>query len=270
MPEAVPENHEQHSLNDTIELTEHGQFKEQNPPQQSSEVDYETIGRLLLLRRPKSSYTDDEEAPGYCALYAVCSKHLKNEQKLCTAIGADGRLMPGLPRRRMGRCNEKLVADFQVIDMLVLRTEELFDECIEEAVKEERKAPRKFHSGTCSDEWPLLPYYDVTYTCFHRIRVVQLHCWKLAKCCQRVQRCRRQVDESKMAVQLNDLKKEVATKSAACQIHSYREYEKKRSRAYQKSSERNNAFIFDVDDVSALDDASAFSMAFFLAQIAHP
>lgn len=48
-------------------------------------------------------------------------------------------------------------------------------------------------------------------------------------------RCRRHIDESEMTVQLKKLKDEVITKSAACQIHSYNEYQKKHWKASQVS-----------------------------------
>uniref|UniRef100_A0A915CBG9 Uncharacterized protein n=1 Tax=Parascaris univalens TaxID=6257 RepID=A0A915CBG9_PARUN len=82
-----------------------------------------------------------EEVPGYCALYAACSKQLKHEQRSCMPTSAAGRLMPGLPRRRTGICNQLLVADFQALDILKLRVEQMFDDCVDEAVKEEKAIP---------------------------------------------------------------------------------------------------------------------------------
>lgn len=56
---------------------------------------------------------------GYCELYSTCIDQMKFVQRRCAEEhkelgGGDGRLLPGLPKRRFGACNTKLLLHYQV------------------------------------------------------------------------------------------------------------------------------------------------------------
>ena len=162
----------------------------------------------------------------YCHLYSVCSEELKYIQKSCEVV--DGRLIPGLPRRRFGECNRKLVTEFKTIDRLKKKIEKEFETCLTFKVLESDS----FTSlDTCPIEWPVLPEIEYFSTCSQKVRIVQNHCSKLGRCCSAVQECREETDESESSMALVEKEEEILKKSAKCQIRAFNDYKKFRSRS---------------------------------------
>ncbi|VDD89929.1 unnamed protein product, partial [Enterobius vermicularis] len=103
-------------------------------------------------------------------------------------------LVPGLPHRRHGPCNEELVNEYQEIDVLKLQVEQVFLACMGDAINEELKKPAlhelvhtefigKTRTGKCDSTFPELPEFHETHSCFQRVRLLQIHCRKIGECC---------------------------------------------------------------------------------------
>ncbi|KAE9551856.1 hypothetical protein FO519_004930 [Halicephalobus sp. NKZ332] len=181
--------------------------------------------RLIELRTSKKEYLDKDREMSYCHLYSICSEELKFIQKSCKAV--EGRLIPGLPRRRFGECNRKLVAEYKNIEKLKKKSEKEFETCLAFKILE---SPSPTSLDICPAEWPLLSQFDVSYTCSQKTRIVQNHCSKLARCCSAVQECREELEESETAMILTEKEEEAAKASATCQIKAYNDYKKFRTR----------------------------------------
>uniref|UniRef100_A0A0N5ARJ9 Protein kinase domain-containing protein n=1 Tax=Syphacia muris TaxID=451379 RepID=A0A0N5ARJ9_9BILA len=155
--------------------------------------------RLQILHNPNAKANAENGLSGYCGLYTVCITQLNYEENECTEIGENGRLVPGLPGRRVGQCNEELVQDFQEMDMLKLQLQQIFLSCLGDAINEElNKSGQSYPNITtkCSTEYPALAEFPEYFTCFQRLRMMQIYCKKLADCCEQVNPCNNRAKSS--------------------------------------------------------------------------
>ncbi|TMS32201.1 hypothetical protein L596_000075 [Steinernema carpocapsae] len=209
--------------------SQHGKLRKEMESELQSE-------RTSLLRRPLSEYSSSGPTIGYCELYAACSDELKSVEQRCKPTNS--RLIPGLPKRRIGECNVELVPDFQKYDELKKESQNAFDECfVEELAIAQNKSKMKLtesfeldyeHEELCAEDWPLLPPYETLNTCHEQIRIIQNHCSKLGKCCGSVKKCQEYVSSMTITDLVSEMKSVLALKSAECQIKSFKKYNEKR------------------------------------------
>uniref|UniRef100_A0A7E4V0U4 Uncharacterized protein n=1 Tax=Panagrellus redivivus TaxID=6233 RepID=A0A7E4V0U4_PANRE len=179
--------------------------------------------RLRILRRSRQDPAASDLS--YCKLYSICNEQLKFVQKECEDSG--GRLVPGLPKRRFGDCNKRLVAQYKRVDKMRKRLEKGYDTCLADRITSKNASS----ISTCPSDWPVLPLFEEQYICDQRKRVIQNHCTKLARCCSAAQDCRATLDSSTLSKNLVNKQERLAEASAKCQIRAYNDYKK-----YQSSS----------------------------------
>ncbi|WKX94606.1 hypothetical protein Q1695_011688 [Nippostrongylus brasiliensis] len=166
----------------------------------------------------------------YCEVYSLCLDEFGREERACQAKA--GRLMPGLPKRRRGACNRKLVPDYQAVDVETKNLDEAYGNCIKSRLGQSitEVAPGQCAAYSLPDSLP-------TESCHSRLHVLRHHCTRLSKCCSYAKTCRDQVDNSDAARYLRRRKESLALASAKCQIHSYKAYRWKRKRLPETSSQ---------------------------------
>uniref|UniRef100_A0AC35F0M4 Uncharacterized protein n=1 Tax=Panagrolaimus sp. PS1159 TaxID=55785 RepID=A0AC35F0M4_9BILA len=190
--------------------------------------------RIEMLRTTKKEFETEQISMDYCKLYAICSQEQKFVTKSCdTGIG---KLIPGLPRRRFGKCNKRLVTEYKRMNSMKQKVERLFEKCLSEKI-----AFNMPTTETCSKDWPILPEFEREATCIHRVRLVQNHCAKLSRCCTASQDCRIIVDEMPISTKLIQKEEAVAQASAKCQIKAYSDYLKYKTKRFGdvKADKRN-------------------------------
>uniref|UniRef100_A0A1I7WBZ2 Protein kinase domain-containing protein n=1 Tax=Heterorhabditis bacteriophora TaxID=37862 RepID=A0A1I7WBZ2_HETBA len=69
-----------------------------------------------------------------CELYTSCLYNLEQQEKICNDTKREGRLMPGLPRRRVGLCNRQLVPHYLELDAGFRQLEADFRVCVQETM----------------------------------------------------------------------------------------------------------------------------------------
>uniref|UniRef100_A0A7E4V1W6 CX9C domain-containing protein n=1 Tax=Panagrellus redivivus TaxID=6233 RepID=A0A7E4V1W6_PANRE len=127
--------------------------------------------RLRILRRGRQDPAASDLS--YCKLYSICNEQLKFVQKECEDTG--GRLVPGLPKRRFGDCNKRLVAQYKRVDKMRKRLEKSYDTCLADRITSKNASS----ITTCPADWPVLPLFEEQYICDQRKRVIQNHCTKI-------------------------------------------------------------------------------------------
>uniref|UniRef100_A0A914YKL7 Uncharacterized protein n=1 Tax=Panagrolaimus superbus TaxID=310955 RepID=A0A914YKL7_9BILA len=183
--------------------------------------------RIEMLRTSQEEFKAEQISMDYCKLYTVCSEEQKYVSKSCE--GNNGKLIPGLPRRRFGKCNKRLVTDYKRMNSMKQKVERLFEKCLSDKIALNDASSI---SETCPKEWPILPEFEQEATCIHRVRLVQNHCAKLSRCCTAAQDCRLSVDEMPVSWKLIQKEEAVAKASAKCQIKAYNDYLKYKTKRF--------------------------------------
>jgi hypothetical protein len=146
----------------------------------------------------------------HCRLFAACQSQLANLQHsgqcpsslASSSSNHQGRLVPGPPRRRFGRCNARLLPLFERIDMERAELERRTEMCLaQELAKGTQKTKVRENGQLLKEEgfvilqpecppndWPLLPPFSPQMDCPERVSLLHQHCRKLGRCCATLER----------------------------------------------------------------------------------
>ncbi|CAJ0581789.1 unnamed protein product, partial [Mesorhabditis spiculigera] len=167
-----------------------------------------------------------------CELYAACVDEMNAQEEKCQPDV--GRLLPGLPGRRLGDCNKEIIPKYQKLDAMGRQLEGVFIECLmgEIALQSQLGRP-PLPSATCAFP-PSLP--PLAKNCQKNVATAKRICDKYAECCPSVHSCRAKADDSLEAAAYKDEKSRLFDEAAQCQINAAREFRLKKYKKVEKIS----------------------------------
>ncbi|CAJ0957738.1 unnamed protein product, partial [Mesorhabditis belari] len=198
--------------------------------QTKEKIDYSPIvNGLIESEKRMRILIDPKRYPSLspCDLYSVCLDEMHLQEDDC--LPDSGRLLPGLPGRRIGECNQKMIPKYQQLDLSIRELESNFIDCLQGEIAR-RKEARIWNdrSSTCSSTLPSLPKLDPT--CPKRLGQMKRLCEKFADCCPEVGSCRSMTDTSALATKIRQDKQKLSEEAAQCQINAARHYRNRRKR----------------------------------------
>ncbi|CAJ0565776.1 unnamed protein product, partial [Mesorhabditis spiculigera] len=167
-----------------------------------------------------------------CELYAACVDEMNAQEEKCQPDV--GRLLPGLPGRRLGDCNKEIIPKYQKLDAMGRQLEGVFIECLMGEIALQSQLGRTpLPSATCASP-PSLP--PLAKNCQKNVATAKRICEKYADCCPSVHSCRAKADESLEAAAYKDEKSRLFDEAAQCQINAAREFRLKKYKKVEKIS----------------------------------